>query len=267
MRRTLLVAAVLGTIGSALFAHELFIKLERYFVEPGAALRIPVLNGTFTASENGIARSRVRDLSVVGPAGRLFLDTAAWHPESTVTVLAVDVGDAGTYVVGASLRPSVISLTAAQFNEYLEHDGIPDILALRRERGELERPARERYHKHVKAVFQAGDRRTESFATVLGYPAELVPLANPYGLAVGADLRVRALVDGKPAHNQLIHWGGETAAGPVRERSGRTDHDGVIRIRVDRAGLWYVRFIHMVPIAGGDVDYESKWATLTFAVR
>jgi hypothetical protein len=32
-------------------------------------------------------------------------------------------------------------------------------------------------------------------------------------------------------------------------------------------GWWYVKFIHMVPVNGDTVNYESKWATLTFQVR
>jgi hypothetical protein len=59
-----------------------------------------------------------------------------------------------------------------------------------------------------------------------------------------------------------------TAGGRIRPRSVRTDSAGVARIRIDSRGSWYVKFIHMEP-AGTDstIDYESKWATLTFGVR
>ena len=33
-----------------------------------------------------------------------------------------------------------------------------------------------------------------------------------------------------------------------------------------QSGAWYVRIIHMVPVEEEGVDYESLWATLTFAV-
>jgi hypothetical protein len=35
----------------------------------------------------------------------------------------------------------------------------------------------------------------------------------------------------------------------------------------DWGGWWYVKFIHMVPVNGDTVNYESKWPTLTFQVR
>jgi uncharacterized GH25 family protein len=49
--------------------------------------------------------------------------------------------------------------------------------------------ARERYHKHVKAMVQVGNTRSDHYATPLGYPAEIVPMENPYSLANGASGR------------------------------------------------------------------------------
>ena len=47
-------------------------------------------------------------------------------------------------------------------------------------------------------MFQVGAARSETWATPFGYPAEIVPLENPYSLRRGATLRVRCLVDGQP---------------------------------------------------------------------
>jgi uncharacterized GH25 family protein len=87
----------------------------------------------------------------------------------------------------------------------------------------------------------------------------------------GATLRVRALVDGKPVENQAVLSGGHSPAGKrFREATVRTDKNGVARIALRSRGVWYVKFISMRPVstvAGDSVDYESKWATMTFAVR
>jgi uncharacterized GH25 family protein len=170
-------------------------------------------------------------------------------------------------VVGASVRPNRIALTGPQFNDYLKEDGILDVLEARTRDHQLERPARERYSKHVKAVFQVGDARTGSFNTVLGYPAEIVPLENPYALPPGGELGVRCLVDGQPAAHQIVLWGGEGSSGPIAQHSLRTEADGTARIKLDAPGRWYVKFVHMVPVSEPEYDYESKWATLTFQVR
>lgn len=248
-------------------AHDLFLKPESYFVAPGSAVRIAVLNGSFSGSEGAVTPDRLRDLSVVGPAGRQAPAREAWKPAGDTTWLSVTTGAAGTYVVGASLFPRQIALSAKDFNSYLEEDGIPDVLDARRQNGELERPARERYQKHVKAILQAGDTRSDAFGTVLGYPAELVPLANPYAVHPGDSLALRCLVEGRPAAGQLVIAGGELGGHAMPEVRARSDADGVVRFALSAAGKWYIKFIHMERVRGDSVDYESKWATLTFEVR
>ena len=270
MRRSVPLALLLVAVSAAsLAAHDLFLKLESYFVRPGTSVRIHVLNGTFSVSENSITRDRVRDLSVVTQEGITRLDTSVWSDRGDTSVLTVQVGAPGTYVVGASIHPRELRLEAKDFNEYLASDGVPDVLAARKANGDLEKPARERYSKHVKAVLQAGEPRTAAFETALGYPAELVPLENPYRLKVGDTLHVRALVDGAPMAGQLVIAGGRTPSGArIAQASTRTDSGGVAGIRLRSAGRWYVKFIHMSPPQSDTtIDYESKWATLTFQVR
>ena len=171
---------------------------------PGTTLAMRVLNGTFSESENAVARNRLRDISVVSPAGRSRPDTTFWSSKGDTSLFTVQTGPAGTYVIGASLLSREITLKADEFNAYLQEDGTPDVLAARRRANELKKDATERYAKHIKAIIQVGAKRTGEFSTVLGYPAELVPLENPYSLGVGSTLRVRALVDGKAAANQLV---------------------------------------------------------------
>jgi hypothetical protein len=268
--RGLLISLLLlmGAAGT-LSAHDFFFRLDDFFVSPGATLRLRALNGTFSSSENSITRDRLRDLSVVSPAGRAHPDTAAWSAAGDTSVLTLKTSRAGTYVVGASLNPRQITLKAKDFNAYLADDGIPDVLAHRKKTNELAKDATERYSKHIKAVVQVGSARSGDFSTVLGYPAELIPLDNPYVLRPGGTLRVRAMVDGKSAPNQLVVSGGRNRkGGRIKEVRTRTDASGVARVRVSSSGQWYVKFISMVPFRGSErIDYESKWATLTFGVR
>ena len=261
-------ALLLGVVSLA-HAHDLFLKPVRYFVAPRSDVLVRVLNGTFSSSENAVARPRLRDLSVVTSDGREPVDTAAWTAMGDTSTFQIRTKAAGTYVIGASTRPNVIALKATDFNTYLGTDGVPDVLAARRRNKELDRGARERYSKHVKALIQVGDAHTDQFGVELGYPAELIPLDNPYALGVGKVLRVRTVVEGRPMPGQFVLFGGRTAAGErLAQRNVRSDSTGVARIPLRARGTWYVKFINMVPVEGDTaVDYESKWATLTFELR
>ena len=167
--------ALLATTAGTLAAHDLFLKLDNYYVAPGSTLRVRVLNGTFTKSENSIALDRVRDISFIGPSGDGDVHESAWSARGDTSIITLQTAESGTYVIGASLQPRELKLEAKEFNAYWASDGVPDVLAARRRDGELRRAARERYSKHVKALVQVGDTRTDGYATKLGYPAELIP--------------------------------------------------------------------------------------------
>lgn len=268
MRRTrYLLAALLFGLCSTLAAHDLFLKLSDYLVRANAAVRITALNGTFTSSSNAVARSRVADLSLVGPAGRERLDTARLSAAGTRTLITARTGPSGTYVLGLSIRPSEITLQGQQFNAYLREEGLDHILEARQRAGELDRKATERYAKHVKIIFQAGNSRSDQYGAVFGYPVEIVPLQNPYALRAGDTLRVRLLVNGAPAAGSEALAGGRSlAGGPLRTQHLRADADGIVPVRLSSAGTWYVKFISMTRVSEPKLDYVSQWATITFAI-
>lgn len=248
-------------------AHDLYIKMDSYFLAPDTPVQVPIINGTFELSENSITVDRVADVSLVSRSTRKRVGTETWNAERDTTFFGLRTGSPGTYVVGVSTKPRDLGLAAADFNAYLAGDGIPDILVQRAIDRELDADVWERYSKHVKAVFQVGDARTGGLDVVLGYPAELIPLTNPYVISVGDEMAVRALVDGKPVSRQMVLAGGDGPGGPIEVREARTDSNGEVRFRMDVPGRWFIKFINMQKTDVEGIDYESKWATISFEIR
>jgi uncharacterized GH25 family protein len=253
-------AVAVGVVG----AHDLFIKMDTYFIAPNAAVTVPIINGTFQQSENSITTDRVQDVSVVVAGHRTKLGMDGWAAETDTTFLELRTGDAGTYVIGVSTIPRTLGLDGPDFNQYLAVDGIPDMLIERARDRELDSEAWEEYSKHIKAVFQVGERRSGGLDVVLGYPAELVPLVNPYELSEGDEMVVQALVDSEPVAGQLVLVGGD---GDMAAAEGRTDAEGVFSFTLDAPGRWYAKFINMQKTDREGLTHESKWATLSFEIR
>lgn len=189
-----------------LCSHDLYLKMDTYLLAPNQTATLSLYNGTFDNSENTITRDRMLDASVVAHGRRTAIDAREWTDrDSTVTYLAFDAGKAGTYVAGVSTKARNIALTADKFNNYLEHDGVLDMLQRRTSEGLLDQDALESYEKHVKAIYQVGDVTTDDWRTKLGYPIEMVPLTNPYKRYSGQQLAVQLLLDGEPLPEQLVY--------------------------------------------------------------
>ena len=251
-----------------LFAHDLFLKLDSYFVKVNEKVSISVFNGTFQKSDGAVSFARLTDVSVVSPSG------AITHPvekdltkNETTTFLNLVPAEAGNYVAGLSTMWRENGLAAKEFNEYLTAEGIPDILDFRKRDKELEKDARYRYSKYVKTIFQAGNKTTDNYKTVLGYAVEMVPQQNPYKLKKGAALEILCLKDGKPLVGQTVMYGYEAGGKLAAESSVRSDGKGIIKIKMTGAGKWYAKFINMVKIDDPKLNYESKWAMLTFEIK
>jgi uncharacterized GH25 family protein len=190
-------------------SHDMFLKLDTYFLSPNSPTVIQLFNGTFEKSDNVITRDRMIDVSIVSNGKRTRVDTSNWSEKDSMTLLSVNTGDAGTWVVGVSTRARSIEMEAEAFNGYLEHDGVFDMLDYRKEKNLLDQNAIEKYSKHVKAIYQVGDERTDDWQTKLDYPIEFVPLSNPYETHAGHDLEVQLLWQGEPLANQLVYVASE----------------------------------------------------------
>lgn len=254
-----------------LSGHDLFLKTDQYYAKPHSRQELFLFNGTFWMSENPISRDRISDPKIIGPEYSFVPTDEHWYDRDSITFLTYTTGGSGTYVAGVSTLPRSIFLEAAEFNEYLEHDGILDVLSAREASGELESDETELYSKHVKAILQVGDEHSDHYSQVLGYPVEFIPVDNPYTAIIGDVITFILLCDGKPLANQLVYCPHDGDHGPEHEHSGeiqlRTDSSGRFSLTIDHPGLYYLRTIHMVKSRETAYSYVSNWATLSFEIR
>lgn len=268
---------ILSLIAVAVFfsSHDMFLKMDGYHLKPNTPSTIQLYNGTFDKSDNVITSDRMIDVSLVGNGNRIAVDTSQWSDKGTTTILDFTTGDEGTWVAGVSTKARSIELEAESFNDYLEHDGVLDELDFRKQNKLLEVDALEKYSKHVKTIFQVGNSMTDDWKTILDYPIEFVPLSNPYSTTSGDELQIKLLWHGKPLSNQLVYAGtagshthshDEDEEHHHHDAKMRTDEDGIVSLKLNSSGEWYVRTIHMQRLSGDSLTHESNWATLTFEI-
>lgn len=167
MKRTI---SLLGVLSGFVFlsSHDLYLKLDSFFLDPNTNSVLQLYNGTFDRSENVIDRDRMIDGSIVRAGERLQANELDWFEKDSITYLSIKTEAEGTYVAGVSTKPRVLSMSADDFNDYLEHDGVLDVLESRRQFQKLNDSATEQYSKHVKTLFQVGKQRSLDYKVQLG---------------------------------------------------------------------------------------------------
>lgn len=265
-------------------SHDMYLKLNNYFLDTFTKSTVELFNGTFDKSENVIDRDRMIDVSILQNGERFHPSEDSWYEKDSITYLDFETEAAGTYVIGLSTRARTIEMDAEAFNDYLKHDGVLDLLEKREADGTLDTGAVELYSKHVKTIVQVGEALSDDWMTALNYPIEFIPLENPYDIHLGHTLPVQLYANQEPLANQLVYLGYKVPAtththdgsththdsGESHEHNDlqqfRTNENGVIDLPIDREGVWYLRTIHLVELADSEYTHESNWATLTFAV-
>jgi len=274
MKRKIVLPLIAIISLTILSGHDLFIKLDSFFLKPGTETLIHVYNGTFGESEATLARNRMVDVSLVNPAEEIVHpDNSLWFEENNQTVLRIKTGKAGTGVLGVSTTTRVGEFTPESFISNMKHEGLLDVLEERKKSGEDSNPVRKKYSKHVKAIFQVGEKRSEEYKSVFGYPIEFVPITNPYALKIGDELGMKLLIDGKPVAGEMVYASYNDEFGHASDGSAidvyqtKTDKNGIVKIKISEAGHWYFRTVNLVKSTEPDADYISISASLTFEVK
>lgn len=187
------------------------------------------------------------------------------QPGKKPPIVALKLEDPGTHLLVLDRKLASIVLPAPELDHYLVEEALEHIRAERKKRGEQDRFGREKYTRHLKALIQSGDKTNELPQKIIGQTLELVPLANPYAKGKGSRLPVKLLFEGKPLAGTRI-----TAflEGGHHEHV-TTAEDGTAELSLHKGGTWMIRALHMRRCQKNceEHDWESFWASLTFAIR
>lgn len=245
---------------AALQAHDFWIEPSSFRPAPGERIAVHLRVGEgFRGDPVPRDPKRIERFAAVGAAGELPLEGVPGTDPAGIAALSAP----GTWLLVYDSNHSSVELEGAKFESYLKEEGLEAVSRMRGERGQTAAPGREIYSRFAKALVTAGNGSAAGFDRVLGLDFELVPEASPADLPAGAEIPVILLFRGKPLAGALVVAIPREA--PEAKVSARTDAAGRVRLRLDRAGDWLVKAVHMEPApAESGADWESFWASLTF---
>jgi uncharacterized GH25 family protein len=260
--RACLAFALALPCAASLWAHDLWIEPSAFMPAPGTRLAVRLFIGQLFQGDvfPRDPKYMVR-FAVIGSGGEAPIPGV---PDTDPAGFLVS-GRPGLYELVYTSSHAAVELDAAKFEKYLAEEGLEQISAQRARGGRSAAKAREIYSRCAKSLIAVGEDAGSGHDRVLGLTLELIPELNPYTLAAGQDLPVRLLYRGRPLA------GAKVAAVPKdqpgRQTSARTDAQGRVRLRLGSPGVWLVKAVHMIAAPpGSGADWESFWASLTFAL-
>lgn len=251
----------LGLCGAAQ-SHDLWVVPGKFQLRPGEKTSVFINSGDrFPESQALVEPERIVGFALHTSAGETAL--SGFRADGKSLVSEVSAAEAATAILTVGLKPNVVRLTAEHFNEYLAHDGLPQILRLRAELGEADQPVFERYTKWAKTILKVGELEDDFSSRPVGIEIEIVPEKRPFGLRTGEELPVRVFFDGAPLAGVVVLGG--RAGGPPAELRGWTDREGRVTFALSAPGRYYLHAVHMTRLKDdAEAQWESFWATLTF---
>ncbi len=248
----------------ALYAHDTWLMPEKFQVAPGTKTTLELTSGmAFPALETGPKRARVESANCRLAGQMLAIEDISEQPESLRFVS--EIPQAGIAVFWVVFPPKDIELKPEQVHEYLEEIGATS--ALLKEWKEMKPQRwRELYAKHQKTFVRVGHPPAEdkSWSEPVGVALEIVPEQDPTALRAGEEFVVRVLKDGKPFPDFPLN---AVAGGATKGETRRTDSEGRVTFRLEKAGPWLLRGTEVRRSTRAEADWESDFTTLTLEVK
>jgi len=247
-------------VASAAFAHDFWIEPSNFRPRVGEEISLALRVGQdfrgdpVPRDDRRIIGFGLVDVSGTTPVGGL---------PATDPAGLVKIAQPGWNIVAYRSSRSPLKLEPAKFEQYLAEEGLDRILAVRKQRGHMDRPGNEVFSRCAKSLL-AVPPLDKGFDRIIGLTLELVPETSPAAPAARGGFRVQLLYEGKPLEGALVV--ALPQAQPDRKLRARTGRDGRATLTLDR-GVWLVKAVHMIPAPPETgAEWESLWASLTFEI-
>ncbi len=257
-----LAALMLGGKGAA---HEFWIDPVDFWVEPGAAIAAHLRVGT---EFEGVSMSYVprnferfdilqaEDVTQVeGRIGdRPALDMGGWS-------------DGLAIVVHQTNEQRITWREWDRFAGFIAHKDLGDPVALQAERGLDQIDVREGYTRFAKSLIAIG--AGEGADQRVGLRTEIVAALNPYTDDLSDGLPVQVWLDDLPRADVQVELFDRAPDGAVTITLHRTDEGGRVTLPVTVGHRYLVDAVVLepdTPQAAQDPEWQTLWASLTFAV-
>jgi uncharacterized GH25 family protein len=264
MKRLPLFVVLIGFM-LVLQAHEFWLEPLKFKFQPGQFMSVKFAVGeNFTGDDWDLSRKGVEKILLYEKQSSKNL--SAGIPVVKGERMKILIANPGTKLIAMQSKPSFIQMNGTKFNQYLEEDGLDNIIEWRKKNGQDTIGAKEFYARYAKLIVQSGSLLDNTWKQEVGHRLEIIPTQNPYSLKAGDYLGCKVLYEGKPSpHTMVKVWG--HVGNKIFLQNAYTENDGTVKFPISANGPWMISCVRMEKSKDPKADWESSWASLVFGVE
>ena len=245
------VLSLILLLPTLVFAHETWLQPEKFVAAPDESVQVTLrISDGKSVRDANLKPDRILRVELVKEDRHMPLPLQSG--DATVTAVPVPPGPS---VVVMETEPKHVDLAADKFAAYLREQGLTQILAERKRRGETRLTAREDYMRCMKTLLTT-DAQKPPADRAQGCPYELVLRRQ-----VSRTLTFDTLRHGDPEPFQQVRfWNLDT--GKVF-KIARSDKNGHLTLPLP-PGRWLATSTAMRRSSELQSDWRSDWASVTW---
>ena len=262
VKKSFLLTCLLTFI-SSLSAHEFWLNPDKFIYK-----RVEKINVRFAVGENFEGENwqgnneRINSLRIY--YGGVSDDLSPYITSRNGDSIEYTMVDEGTNLIAFHSNNSFIEMEPAQFEAYLEEDGLTHALDYRKRNNEEGCKGREFYQRCAKTLLQVGEVIDQTFKVPSFLPIDIIPMSNPYAAKDKDLLRAKVFYKTTPLTGALVKLWHRAGVKTVK-RELRTDANGEIVFRVTTKGKWMLSTVQMERMNDNPLgDWQSYWGSLTW---
>lgn len=265
MKRKMISLACLMAWITLIQAKEFWLFGDKFIFQPGESLVLSFKTGeNFIGNPWNLGRQSIARLERqhLGNA----IDLLPIVKEGDKNSLTIPLRNEGTHVILMESNNSYSEMESERFNEFLKEEGLDEVFSHRENTNTSNNPGKEFYSFHTKLLVQVGKVRDDSYKKPDGFPVEIIPEQNPYGLQKGDPVRFKILAQGKPLFGIRVKvWNRYNNRTTLQNIY--TEKNGVIETRISNPGPWMVSVVKMVPSKKPGAEWQSYRVSMVFGIE
>lgn len=174
MRKTSTILSLILLFSLVAIAHEFWLEPQKFLLKVGEKLHLKIFVGEgFTGEYIDFSKFSVAKFTHYSPDGEK--NTNGGLDEQKINDF-LKFEKEGNHLLALNNTNKNIELEAKEFNEYLQEEGLNNVLKWREEHKALNKKGREMYQRCVKTLLQVGAKHSDVYKLNTGmrleFPAE-----------------------------------------------------------------------------------------------